>query len=442
LEWRSSWLRARQVACGGPAGAGERLRLGQRLLALGERADDEEAVLWGRVWRFDALVQLGQIDRVEAELDMIAAAARRLRSPLARYHLLRSRGTVAFGRGRFRGGADRRPASGGARGAGREPAVPARTAVRPRARLRADPAHCPAGLQVPEEWPDGEGLLGAAALWYLAVGRRQDARRIYAGLAAPAAVPPLAVLPYLTGYAKRADAFDDRAMAADVYDRLVGFADLFVCSGAGALAVLGSARLPLGVAAATVGRLEDAVRHLRAAAEANERAGLPPFAAWARYRPARVLAQRRRPGDRDEAAALAASAAAVADRLGMAPLRRQAQELAASLAGRAPGPLTAREREIAVLVSYGLTNQQQLASDTCCWPSLIPAGSSGLGVSSPPAWYAAVPVPPTRKAPPRGLAGGLRPPGEPGQRRCRSGGYGSGGCLRSLVRAAMQAAGP
>ncbi|SPL98389.1 unnamed protein product [[Actinomadura] parvosata subsp. kistnae] len=51
------------------------------------------------------------------------------------------------------------------------------------------------------------------------------------------------------------------------------------------------------------------MRHLRAAAEINDRAGMPPMAAFARYELARVLARRRRPGDRDEAAALAASAA-------------------------------------------------------------------------------------------------------------------------------------
>ena len=84
---------------------------------------------------------------------------------------------------------------------------------------------------------------------------------------------------------------------------LLPFADLFVCGGAGAIAILGSARLPLGLAAGTLGRLDDAVRHLRAAAEVNERAGVPPFTALARYHLARVLARRRRPGDRAEAAA-------------------------------------------------------------------------------------------------------------------------------------------
>src|SRR5262249_22798350 len=120
--------------------------------------------------------------------------------------------------------------------------------------------------------------------------------------------------------------------------------------------------LPLGLAAATIGRLDDAARHLRAAAEINDRAGLRPFAAWARYQLARVLARRRRPRDREEAAALAASAAAIAQGPGMAPLRHRATELAASLAGKAPGQLTARERDIAALVCQGLTNRQIAAT--------------------------------------------------------------------------------
>jgi len=172
----------------------------------------------------------------------------------------------------------------------------------------------------------------------------------------------LALLPYLAGWAELADAFDDRTIAATVYQRLLPYADLFVCSGAGALGVTGSARLPLGIAAGTTGRLDDAVRHLRAAAQVNDRAGLPPFAAHARYQLARHLARRRRPGDREEAAALATSAAAVAERLGMEPLRRAAGELGATLAGQPAGPLTRREREIAVLVSQGLTNRQIAAA--------------------------------------------------------------------------------
>jgi DNA-binding CsgD family transcriptional regulator len=355
-------LRARQIACSGPGGAGERLRLGERLLALGEQGGDDEAVLWGRVWRFDALAQLGEIDRAEAELARIAAAATRLRSPLARWHLLRSRGAIAFGRGRFDEALTiYQEAVALAERAGHQASL-----VAPLAVLVLVCAHTgrPA-LPVypsPEDWPEGEALLGLVALWHLAIGRREDAQRIYAGLPPPEAAPAPGVLPYLTTYAEFADAFNNHDLARDVYERLLPFADLFVCTGAGALAISGSARLPLGLAAATTGRLDEAVRYLRAAAEINDRAGLPPFAALARYQLARVLARRRRPGDREEAAALAASAGAIAHRLGMTPLRRRAGELAASLAGHAPGPLTAREHEIAALVGRGLTNRQIAAT--------------------------------------------------------------------------------
>jgi DNA-binding NarL/FixJ family response regulator len=42
----------------------------------------------------------------------------------------------------------------------------------------------------------------------------------------------------------------------------------------------------------------------------------------------------------------------------MAPLLRDAHDLAAALDGGAPGPLTRREHEIAGLVARGLTNRQ------------------------------------------------------------------------------------
>ena len=93
-----------------------------------------------------------------------------------------------------------------------------------------------------------------------------------------------------------------------------------------------------------------------------ERIGMPPAVAGATHQLAQVLARRKRPGDQDEASALATSAAALAGQLGLRPLADRAKGLAATLAGRGRGPLTRREAEIAGLVARGLTNRQIAAA--------------------------------------------------------------------------------
>jgi DNA-binding CsgD family transcriptional regulator len=350
-------LRARQFARSGPDGATDRLALGDRMLELGKDGDDE-ARLWGRLWRFDALLQLGDLDRAEAELRPIAEVADRLRSPLARWHELRSRAAVAQGRGRF----------AHAEALGGEAAAIARRAGHPGTPELAWGFPIALAIQTGnvDQFPEGSPDVGvwptAVARWHLALDRRAQAQQVFRTLQMRGPLQRYGLLTELAGRAELAAEFDDRESAADVYRRLVPFAELFVSGGAGAVAVLGSVRLPLGQAAATLGRLDDAVRHLRAAVVANERAGLPPFTASSRYWLARVLARRQRPGDRSEAAALAALAAASAETLGMAPLRRDAHRLATELEDGPPGRLTRREQEIAVLVSQGLTNRQIAAT--------------------------------------------------------------------------------
>ncbi|HEY3259920.1 MAG TPA: AAA family ATPase, partial [Pseudonocardiaceae bacterium] len=96
-----SALHARQLARSGPDGVHERLGLGDRLLGLGVTLDDPTESMWGHLWRFDALLQLGRLDAAEAEIGPMSSIADRTRLPLARWHVLRSRGAIAFGRGRF-----------------------------------------------------------------------------------------------------------------------------------------------------------------------------------------------------------------------------------------------------------------------------------------------------------------------------------------------------
>lgn len=351
-------LRARQVARSDPDGVHERLALGDRFLAMGIADADDDAIMWGRLWRFDALMQVGDLDGAEVEAVAIASVVNRLRLPLASWHLLRCQGAIALARGRF----------DEAEACGRQALALAEGGEHPGGLLPSQGFLAILGMLIGftdnvirppvEDWQHVAAMHGMIALVYWYEGRRDEARRFYASMQPLDRVPGFLLLALLSGAIELAEEFDDRPMLDAAYHRLSLYADLFCCGGAGVIATTGSAHGPLGMAAAALGRLDDAVRHLRQAIEANGRAGSPPFAASARFELARALARRRRPGDREEAAALAAMAASAARDMGMRPLLGRAEKLSATMSGDAPGPLTRREREIAALVSQGLTNRQ------------------------------------------------------------------------------------
>jgi DNA-binding CsgD family transcriptional regulator/tetratricopeptide (TPR) repeat protein len=351
-------LRARQIARSGPDGAAERLTLGDQLLALAG-TDDHDAALWGHLWRLDAYAQLGRIDAAEAELGGIDAAAEQLRWPLARWHVVRCRAAIALARGRMAEASDfGSQAVALADSAGRgSAALPSEGFLIVLAAHVGDATFVPAfDLTVPMT---AAGPSRAALAWlYLALGDREEARRLYTSLRRPGEGPPFLRLSLCGFIAELAAEFDDRDTAAEVYSLLLPHADLFVCGGAGVVAIDGSARRPLGLAAATMGRLDEAVSHLRIAVNANRDAGMPPAMAYSLYHLAQVLSRRKRTGDGDEASGLVAMAASEAERMGMAPLAKAARSLEASLAGISQNPLTSREQEVAGLVAQGLTNRQ------------------------------------------------------------------------------------
>ncbi|MFI1919535.1 LuxR C-terminal-related transcriptional regulator [Nocardia sp. NPDC020380] len=356
-------LRARQIARSGPDGVHERITLGDRMTAIAVATDDDFAAFWGHIWRFDAYVQLGRIDHADTELAAAGRRAEILRSPLARWHATRSAAALALARGRF--------------DEARDLAERALSLARLASHIGAiRPSE---GFLSMVDVPTGRGrehaddyCKGAAAAFpplrafgavmVLGVGCRAEAEQLYRTLLPFDSLPIFILLAVLADAAELAAEFDDKAMAGDIYRRLAPHGDLFACNGAGITAVRGSVQLPLGRCAATLGRLDDAARHLRKAAERNEQAGLRPSEFEARFELARVLARRRRTGDQEEAAAIATATAASAAEIGMIPLHERCRDLAESLADRAPGPLTRREREIAELVSRGLTNKQIAAA--------------------------------------------------------------------------------
>ena len=97
---RASW-RAQHFASSGPDGVRRRLELADRMEASASDDGDPEAVMWGRLWRFDALLQLGDIAGAEQQAARLTQLAGLATSSSARWHTLRCAMTLATARGRF-----------------------------------------------------------------------------------------------------------------------------------------------------------------------------------------------------------------------------------------------------------------------------------------------------------------------------------------------------
>jgi DNA-binding NarL/FixJ family response regulator len=142
--------------------------------------------------------------------------------------------------------------------------------------------------------------------------------------------------------------------------RFEPFRGQHVANGAGPGVYMGPVELPLGQAAAALGRLEEAVEDLRSATSICDANGARGYAVQARVELAAALTRRQAPGDQDEALAALDAAAAEAEQLGMVPFTEWIEQLRVRRPAAAAGgsPLSPRELEVARLVGRGLTNKQ------------------------------------------------------------------------------------
>ena len=361
-----SALRARQLVRSGADGNAERAVLGARMVVLGTSDGDGDAELWGRIWRFDAFLQAGRVADAERELDLLEPVVARLRRPLSRLHLIRSRGALAFGRGDFTEATRLNDeAFAIAQDGGHTGALLTTTSVRFAVNAfagRTDGIEWLTAAAESDSGPFTSLVTSALALWLVGVGRTADAQRWYDRLPAVDSprMPPFMVLPLVSTRALLAADLGDAPTADLCHRLLLPYADLHCVGGAGAVTTSGSVQLHLGAAALGAGRPDVAVRHLRAAITTNDAVGFAPFVAMSRFRLAAALRARARRGDDDEAVALLAAADSAAERMGMQPLRDQVAALSRQL--RDGGVLSRRETEIAELVAGGLTNKQVAAT--------------------------------------------------------------------------------
>jgi DNA-binding CsgD family transcriptional regulator len=354
-------LHAREKLVGGPDSGAERLELGARLRRLGSVAGRPEAALWSYLWRIDGNLHLGRIADADAEIAGLASLARRLGWPVARWHLLRAQAAQAMLGGRF--AEAERLAAAGKELADRceDPSMYGQYIAytldirRKTGRFGMDePDFNAAALVNPRPI-----VLAIAAEYRLAAGDADSARALFARLVLTLDTLPVNIrytaIVGITG--ELAAAFNDVDTAARCYRLLLPYANMYLASSYG---YRGAYARTLGVLAAAGGDHDRAVRHLQSAEAMEQRVGAPCERAMAQVAHARVLRARSGRGDSDRALSLAKQAAHTARRLGMAPTLTDATALVHELTGASPdaaGSLTARERQVALLLADGLPNR-------------------------------------------------------------------------------------
>ncbi|GAA3342033.1 AAA family ATPase [Amorphoplanes nipponensis] len=351
-------LHARQTLAGGPSASAERMAMGLRLRELGPVPERPETPLWASLWRIDGCLGMGAVAEADGEIAGLAAFAERLGWPVARWHLLRARAARAMLAGRF---------------AAAERFVEQGQAV---AERYGDPSmqgqHIAFMLDIQRKTGrfDAPGfdvaaaadadprpiVLAIAADYLLAGGHADPARPLFARL-----VPLLPDLPedirrptIVAIAGELAAVFGDAGTVAAAYGCLLPYAGLYMASSYG---YRGAFARTLGVLASARDDHEAAIAHLTAAQELERRVGAPAELALAQLAHAGARRRRNGRGDHEHAVALAERAARTARRLGMAPALTAATALLRELGGADADVLTAREREVALLVADGLPNR-------------------------------------------------------------------------------------
>lgn len=351
--------RARELTLLAAADAPERLRLGRLAVDRAAELGQPLAGAIGAGWLMRAGYQLARLDVVAEAFGRLERMAGRSGQPLPRWHLLRAEAARALTEGDFEAAREfSRQAGAVARATGDPTAVALSYAFAVHlARVRGDLAELPADFwSVLRRFPAMPLIRANEANLLLLMGRREEAAAIWDELRAalPGMVSDFRWGGAVLDFAELAVAFEDRATAGTLSDRLAEYRDCPGTVGVPTVYFSGSPLRELGLLAATAGRPDEGIALLRRAIPANVAVRGRPMAAICRLELAGLL------GPGPEARTLARAAAEEFRRLDMpGPLARADQLLAElSSARRQADPLTAREREVADLVVRALSNRE------------------------------------------------------------------------------------
>ena len=349
-------LHARELSIAGIGRAADLLSLADAMLATAGASGSTTAELLGRGWRIDGYMRSGDTAATAHEIDSLDVLAARSGDPLVRWNALLARAGVDQAVGRLH------EAEAEAR--------QARDALPPSERRLTQPLFIAQMMLIatdrgsePPEIEMARGFaVGAASIAIAMVGRYDLEMGDLPGASSAfdAVRPRLAEvsldrrgLPTLAASIELAVALEDRKTAVGLRARLAPFEGHMIAS---ALGNVGPVDYFLGRVDGLLGEHDRAVEHAEAAAELSARGGFGPWLARSRLAHASALIARASPGDRDRARRSAMLAEVGARRLGMTRLVLRAEAVLDALADTRR--LSAREREVAVLVASGAANRE------------------------------------------------------------------------------------
>lgn len=337
-------LMAQHCVLLGSPDAEHRLALADEALGYARTAAraDTECAAWAL--RINGLLEIGEVADAEREVAGLARLAEASRLPLLRWTALVAQATLALLAGRFADGERSAAEAIAVRRRGEDAAVRQIFVVQSLFRrletggvgdLEETLAHCA------RDFPHDRGWRSSVALVLAETGRHDEARALFAQLAALDFADVEAdanFLGHMAVLAMLVHRLGDAPRARRLHARLAPYASRAVANFVQPVVCLGSVARYLGLLADAMGAPELAAAHFTDAIAANERLGALPYVARSKMELARVLLGRSAPGDREAATRLLAEAGSTAGAIGQHRLR---EELAAVKVELPPAPTAA-----------------------------------------------------------------------------------------------------
>jgi tetratricopeptide (TPR) repeat protein len=313
-----------------PYNVEERLEQATRLLHMALELNDRELLLTCHLFRVMELLELGDIDALDAELEPQLQLANELRQPNLVWITTLHRAMRATLDGRFEEG-EALAQEALELGMQTEMAYPApvyggQIAVLRTLQGRAEEIEPPVralitGMPYVTAWRAG------LAFALLEAGRIDEVAAAAKEVQPPQEVPQdMFFVVHMASMAEVWAALDDAEHAGPIYEALLPLAERNVTLALGA-SCWGSVAHYLGVLAACMGKLDAADAHFQHALDRNGRMGAWPLVARTQVAYARMLLNRDQPGDREHADSLLDAAEEIAEELQMVSLGLKAQEL-------------------------------------------------------------------------------------------------------------------